>query len=1324
MKFFRHIGLIMAIIILLGGCDTGGSYEISFETHGGEPVDALSVEGGEAIELPEPERQYHSFEGWYLDEDYSDPADFDTPEASMTLHARWAFDESGYLDALNDAEDATEFESVLSDRHRETLETMDDHPHFVDILDEQRPFGDHDAFLTRLEDSAEVSKAMDAAMTHLQNSETLDMDTLFTTVGQTVEDSTLGSVFGDDASSVADRMSQYGGSLGDFNRQDVREHFQDLESDTYASLLNAAGTYLETNRAVADTDDLLDTLSSMEGGLRLHLASGTYTMESTVSISHADTALLAASSEATILDGGGGETIIDIEDGADNVAFEGLTFRNFSMHAIESHAEGTRLADGAVDAPGLLESGVLNFHAEDAEILRTQFSAPVSAADDTALITLETSGSVLEDNTFMGAGVVPRGISVDATENALEGLTIEDNDFLGFTAEALVFELASDAGISGAAVRSNHFDGAAAGIRFVGDGGFDGILVESNAFDSMPVYIRYEDGTDADWSSLLSDNTFDSEAYSQDGAAYPVISVEDALGMPSRDLAVIEGVVSGSDADGFYLEDSTGAVRVDSEEPVTRGERIIVSAALTSDETATRLHDVRSLETRDTDVSVPDAVYMDGSKLDDERFLRRFTYHRLRLDGMEILSQSGSGMTLSLDDADATIDLAPADGVGLDGYETGDTVSLDGVRLTHGPEGYGLLLGDESDMTLYEAPDYSIDTGIDVDDTAFVLKDSTIPLDITIEADTDDPVPMDGRLEFVVNAPSGATAELSDDSHPLTMVESLRYEDENLAALPTEGALERTVSMMFSDPGLYSVEIMLYDDADALLSKTVHAFEVETSYVTVDFENLADEYTLDDAELPLYLETRDGVPYVDIEAFLSLLDGGDSRGAIALDLLNLVETERGLDIIYDWEDEETGESGSESIRFDIDENTVTVDSFDVFNAAQQSTDTDFGANLNLADYEMQEGEPVVFDLEAYDFKLLNHEGDHLMPFHIANLFFSGSMFDVYYNGDTLYGIDTYQVLDGDVTDTLQDSDLTNETMPETYREATYDYLAFSFDHFYGLKEDQGVDTYYDVFPEVIAEKGGRNHYKALFDSMNGLDDLHSWYNTTGFFTPSYDPSASIDDLGPRSQAFYAADDKLSQNYVCAQQGPSYYDDGRVARVPIHGFDEDTPEEFEAMLDTVSEKGTVEEVIVDLSCNTGGIVGGMLQVLGYMTDDLIPSYNINPSDGSSTAYYYEADIEKYDFEWHIFSSPKTFSAGNMMVQIAKDMGIATIIGQDSAGGAASIKANITPSGAILFMSSTSVSANADYESTEMGIEVDVEIPIDEYFDEKTILEAIE
>jgi C-terminal processing protease CtpA/Prc len=77
------------------------------------------------------------------------------------------------------------------------------------------------------------------------------------------------------------------------------------------------------------------------------------------------------------------------------------------------------------------------------------------------------------------------------------------------------------------------------------------------------------------------------------------------------------------------------------------------------------------------------------------------------------------------------------------------------------------------------------------------------------------------------------------------------------------------------------------------------------------------------------------------------------------------------------------------------------------------------------------------------------------------------------------------------------------------------------------------------------------------------------------------------------------------------------------------------------------------------------------------------------------------------------SPVTFSAANLMAAMAKEEGIATIIGVQSSGGASSISGTVLPSGDVFFMSSTNVInvqiSEGEFESVEYGVVPDYEYP---------------
>ena len=137
-----------------------------------------------------------------------------------------------------------------------------------------------------------------------------------------------------------------------------------------------------------------------------------------------------------------------------------------------------------------------------------------------------------------------------------------------------------------------------------------------------------------------------------------------------------------------------------------------------------------------------------------------------------------------------------------------------------------------------------------------------------------------------------------------------------------------------------------------------------------------------------------------------------------------------------------------------------------------------------------------------------------------------------------------------------------------------------------------------------------------------------------------------------------------------------------------------------------------DVVIDLSYNTGGNIGAVMRIFGYMTEEQFNYHSQNPADGSAVTYYIESDYVAYDYNWYVLTSSVTFSAANMFASMAKELGI-PVIGQKSSGGASSIGAFITPDGSAVMISTNNVLSTRigneidgyEYVSVESGVPVD-------------------
>ncbi|MFH5881861.1 S41 family peptidase [Liberiplasma polymorphum] len=597
----------------------------------------------------------------------------------------------------------------------------------------------------------------------------------------------------------------------------------------------------------------------------------------------------------------------------------------------------------------------------------------------------------------------------------------------------------------------------------------------------------------------------------------------------------------------------------------------------------------------------------------------------------------------------------------------------------------------------------------------------SLTLVFTLIACNRDVEPEDRSLETLENWVAGFTlpTQISDletlpsnyEEASITWVSSEESVIENTGVINYPRTYEGSVDVNLTATFTYNEHVLTKD-----FTVTVEVKPLVTNIREIPFENLANEYIVEAGELEIFYLNNEAIPYVNIESFIQLL-----AGAIVVDELDILVEDNVVTIVYEgtYEDEDDPENNEDYyyiLTADFNHNTVTVNRFGFFSAISESTQTDFGMNLYTIDYIYNATDPVVFELSNYGMELVREYDDYLMPFHLANLFFTGSMFDVYYNHDKIYGIDTYQIYSSNntsVVNKLQNSALNTEDIPMELKELTYNYLAFTFDHFFGIKIATDIESYYDVLEPNRDDYLGTNkqHYEQIGRFTNRLDDLHTSHIMSGYYNLSgvIVPSLSFATMGPRTRDFYNAYTLLGSGNCSFQTGRvRYFEDQGIAVVTVSGFTTATPDAFKNALIAIEEKGTIDTVVIDLSCNTGGIIGTMLQTIGFMTDEPIAYHSLNAGDASSSSTYIGTENEAFDFEWYVLVSPVTYSAGNLMTSIVKDMGIATVIGNQPSGGASSITTNILPSGAIIIMSSPLVLANQSYESIEFGVPVDIQM----------------
>lgn len=311
---------------------------------------------------------------------------------------------------------------------------------------------------------------------------------------------------------------------------------------------------------------------------------------------------------------------------------------------------------------------------------------------------------------------------------------------------------------------------------------------------------------------------------------------------------------------------------------------------------------------------------------------------------------------------------------------------------------------------------------------------------------------------------------------------------------------------------------------------TIHPFDgVELSVSKeIPFYNQTTEYDVKDGNLMLYFEDGGSVPYVDVETFLSLLEGFiDPK----YDLLFTVENNQ-LSIYYEYYDEDEDYTYELEVIIDSEKDTITTNDPGFYWAYVYSTQTNFGRNINyvdLPDEEFIEGENIVYELSKFRLDIVKLDNQILLPFYIVNqLFVGSSYYNVYYNYDALYGIYSTPSSDSETFELMRTSSLNNESIPLDLLIHNYDVLVFNLEYFYGLKSYLNIDSFYELTEKYLSKllsQQIRTVEISIRDLLlKEIDEPHTSFSYASYFNnPGY--------AGPPTNSLYVYGTRFNDWYI-------------------------------------------------------------------------------------------------------------------------------------------------------------------------------------------------
>lgn len=554
----------------------------------------------------------------------------------------------------------------------------------------------------------------------------------------------------------------------------------------------------------------------------------------------------------------------------------------------------------------------------------------------------------------------------------------------------------------------------------------------------------------------------------------------------------------------------------------------------------------------------------------------------------------------------------------------------------------------------------------------------------------------------------------------------------------------------------------------APLSPAAHSI-VKRTYPT--YVGTTAEDTLNQ-EFPLYfMDGIDDLPFVELNDWAELLyfiyteERGDTGYELSISCENNVVTmER--------------ESGY-SLAFDFGKRKLVYEDYDAFvhksndaalidMVSESSTDDEGNALLiwrNTTDSFDRYGDVMTVDLDAYGIPMVAQDGGYYLPLQTLNDFtLLPSLVSFVFNGQALfmaYDEIFFDYKEGEYTEA---ADLYYKAptadRSDALAEYSYNELCLALDTFYGLKTVHDIDSFRQLFwqigyDEVLSGRSALDADNALKSFIDYyLDDLHSGFNEysalAGLNKISGSTGMSNRKLDAHSDVYSAARDKAYPDGWL-----EYEEVGNTAYITFDSFESRygasayyaAKDEDEELSDTVAqiidaharitrENSPIENVVLDLSNNTGGAVDAAVVVLSWFLGDA-PFSIKNMATGALSTAVYRADINldhKFDEKdtvadknLYCLISPVSFSCGNLVPAGLKSSQKVTLIGRTSGGGSCSVQPMTTAYGTVFQISSAmrmSFLKNGSFYDIDQGIEPDYYIDnIENYYDRAALTRFI-
>ena len=519
------------------------------------------------------------------------------------------------------------------------------------------------------------------------------------------------------------------------------------------------------------------------------------------------------------------------------------------------------------------------------------------------------------------------------------------------------------------------------------------------------------------------------------------------------------------------------------------------------------------------------------------------------------------------------------------------------------------------------------------------------------------------------------------------------------------------------------------------------------------------------SEITLYfLNGQTDIPYIDMDTALRLLS-----------MIREIGPDAGFEVTMETEEKQivfTRENGSHAI-IDFEENIIGWDNYNLFITPSYSIQP-----LDIVGHPgfNADGEPELFKrssasfyrgsdsmgvrLSDFGIELVYQDGMGYIPLQtFSDLFIAYSYTNLAFNGENVFLILANEL--GDMMELYY----AVEPGPRSEALARFTYLetCLSLQFNYGLKEKHNIPSFGTLFEQTdMAERlqstDALEADVALMDAINGyIDDLHSGFFYASPYAGNVPVESNVASISTNRLISHMRKLKMTEMQFFPEGRPPYQEIGNTAYISFDGFEFDADADYygalergelETMLgDTVAlimyahqqitrEGSPIENVVIDLSMNTGGAADAAVYVIAWYLGEC-DIHLVDAMTGAQSTAVYNIDVngdrvfDEKDSVAHLnrycLISPVSFSCGNLVPCMFKSSCDVTLLGRRSGGGACAVQPLVTADGTIWQVSSRlrlNTVMNGSFYDVDEGAEPDIVIdkPAD-YFDREKLTDYI-